>query len=231
MKLLSPIKSAHSRTTARRRATALALSTVVAGTAAAALATPASAVTPAAATVLGGFPASYSDGTSTFVPCVDGSLHCGGTTAADVTAPDGEFFYNLVEGQVPVKTGGFVKVVIGLEGAFDPDTGQPTVFHRVRFVGRDLVPGKYTIVHPYGTAEFTTDGRGRGRSSVDTDCLTAGCGPTTFLTGALVGNYKDNGGVEGSITGGINGVNSVTVKQGANQVGFLNKFTVQAKVG
>jgi hypothetical protein len=233
MNLLTTGKSSHPRTSARRRTTAV-LSTVVAGTAALALASPASALLPAGTVNLNGsaFPASFSDtGGMRLVPCLNAG-HCGGATADDVTAPDGEFFYNLVEGNA-----GPMRVVIGLEGAF-ADDGSPEVFSRIRFVARDAANNAtYTIVHPYGTATVRTDGRGRGRFSEDTICGAGNCGPARFLTAANDDGsdfFKDNDGAAAPITSdGVNRL-SVTVYRGTSATGApvatLSRFTVQAQL-
>src|SRR5919107_1352291 len=157
----------------RRRATALLLSPVVASTALLAIASPANAAVPgpgAVADINGSsFPAYYQDATGLQLrPCLN-ALHCAATTAADVVNPDGEFFYNLVEGDV----GPFL-AVIGLEGAYiDAGVGQEMVFNRLRFRAR---PGTvepntdYTIVHPYGVSHVRSVGDGSARVTDDDGC-------------------------------------------------------------
>ena len=236
-------------TAARRRTSALMLSSVVAGSAVLAMASPASAVgvVGPVSNINGAgtaFPASYQDPDGVkLVPCLT-PAHCGGAAAEDVTAPDGEFFYNLVEGNV----GGF-RVVMGLEGAFVED-GTPVTFNRLRFRNSNATPGAtYKIVHPYGTTTVTADSRGRARSDkvrADEGCdpapgdscnfaaaMGAGSAYTKFLTAAndkdASDGFLDNDGALSTITGSPTGNNFVAVYKDGKFVEQLNRFTVQAQ--
>jgi len=230
MNVLAPSYSPQARpTTSTRRRTALALSSVVAGSAVLAIASPASAFTPVAgAGTLAAFPASFQDTSGlTLQPCVDGSVQCGGTTAADVVAPDGEMFYNLMDGKVAG-----VRVVIALEGGFP--NGPAEVFYRVRFKALGTSKGSlanaaYSITSRFGNASFTTDANGVGVSTSDTFCVAgAACGDTQFITSAAYrpgDAYVGNGAIDEPVAA-ANAV-SVTVN-GKTTVG--NQFTVTGKV-
>lgn len=212
-------------TTSRRRASALLLASVVAGSAFVAVAEAASALVPADGTVVvAGFPAAYKDANNlSLQPCLD-DARCAGPV--DTTPPDGEFFYNLMEGEVALDglgaSGGTMRVIIGLEGAFADPGGTPEVFSRIRFVARDAAPNTtYTIDHPYGDdAVVETDGRGRGRFSEDTICGAppAACGPANFITavGASPAGFVGNGATEQAITGGKR--DFVSVSSGSSTV-------------
>jgi hypothetical protein len=241
------LRSPLSESGSRRRATALLLAPVVASTTALALASPASAAVVGSVANVNGpgtaFPTSYSAGGTTLVPCLT-PAHCGGAAAEDITAPDGEFFYNLVEG-----TAGNFRVVIGLEGAFLED-GTPVVFNRIRFRANNMTPGAtYTIKHPYGVTTVTADGRGRARSDKfrpDEGCepaagatcnfaeaMAPGSAYSSFLTSLRdtgLDGFKDNDGRAGPITSGPAGRDYVEVFQGTKSIAKQTNFTVQAQL-
>lgn len=100
----------------------------------------------------------------------------------------GESFYMTAEAELPLGGGGQdgeVRVILALEATFATEgvvEGQQIVFGRIRFRVRDGRPETtYTLTHPYGTVQATTDDRGRVTATED-----IGLTPLEF-TGALGG--------------------------------------------
>jgi len=111
-----------------------------------------------------GFPSSYTDATGTQLQmCLDGPPNCL-TAAADLTAPDGEGFYNNATAKLTTRGNGKAVMVLSLEGAYaGAATGQEIVFSRIRFTDSGgLRPNTvYTVTHPYGVDDYKTNGSGQ----------------------------------------------------------------------
>lgn len=141
----------------------------------------------------------------------------------------GESFYVTAEAELPLGGGGQdgeVRVVLALEATFateDVVDGEQIVFGRIRFRVRDGRPETtYTLTHPYGTVQATTDERGRVTATED-----IGLTPLDF-TGALGGQiapflqwtpdpalpegYIGDGATEHTITGSPFNTNFVLVE-------------------
>ncbi len=156
------------------------------------------------------------------------------STAADFAEPDGEaFFFNA--GADLTVNGGKAKLVLAQE-AVSPPSG-PAAFMRVRvLITGAAANSRYTVTHPFGRMTIDTDGRGNGRSTVDTGCALAPCpafdgalsgeiGP--FLTWtpdpALPANHIGDGLTPHTVTGGTNGNSFVVAGPGGSST---NLFTV-----
>lgn len=86
----------------------------------------------------------------------------------------GESFYFSAETKIPLGGGdrkAFAQVILALEATFATghvEDGQQIVFGRTRFrVRGGRAHSTYTLTHPYGTVEVTTDDRGRASDTQD----------------------------------------------------------------
>jgi hypothetical protein len=144
------------------------------------------------------------------------------STAADFADPDGEAFYFNAGADLTINGTGKARLVLAQEAVSAPSG--PAAFMRVRVaVTAAAANARYTVTHPFGRVTITTDGRGNGRSTVDSGCALAPC-PTfggalsgeigPFLTwtpdAALPPNHIGDGLTPHTVTGGTNG-NSFTV--------------------
>jgi hypothetical protein len=129
-----------------------------------------------------GFPLWYEDANGTRVDlCLD-NANCTGTSATLTPGnPLNEAFYASATAPAPDGLGLTGNgVILALEATFDPLTGQPITFVRVRVDLRGLSPLEtYDILHPYGQLQLTADGQGRVRDTADTPCLTDPPAPPT----------------------------------------------------
>jgi hypothetical protein len=160
------------------------------------------------------------------------------STTADFAAPDGEAFY-FNAGAALTVGGGSARLVLAQE-AVSPPAG-PAAFMRVRItITGATANATYSVTQPYGNVTITTDGRGNGKSTVDTGCTAAPCpgfggalsgqiGP--FLTWtpdpSLPAGLIGDGLTPHTVTGGTNG-NSFTVAGPGGS--STNLFTVAGKL-
>ncbi len=165
-----------------------------------------------------------------------------------------EHFYSMAEASVTAGAAGVVDVVMNLEAAWAVEEvreGDQIVFGRVRIRARDAADGKYRIVHPYGTDEFTAAG-GEGINMTEDIGIAPGAfggalqsriGPfltwDTFGTtgaGAPPAGYIGNPGVDHRIKGSPYGQNFVEVQQwdpSANRwqpIGRTDLFSIQGRL-
>lgn len=160
------------------------------------------------------------------------------STAEEFAAPDGEaFFFNA--GADLTVSGGTAKLVLAQEAVSAPSG--PAAFMRVRVVITGAAANStYNVTHPFGRVTIATDGRGDGRSTVDTGCALAPCpafngalsgeiGP--FLTWtpdpALPANHIGDGLTPHTVTGGTNGNSFVVAGPGGSST---NLFTVAGEL-
>ncbi len=223
-----------------------------------------------------GFPTWYADINNVALePCIDPlDPHCVVLPNAgiyDISKPQifptnypDEFFYSIVD-SAPIATAacgnvGSVLMRFAVEGAFIggvPKQGDQMSFGRIRFSGDGLCPlHDYTITHPYGKIDLTTDDRGRLRPknpavTSDVGCLPTAAAPcdftlalnaTHFQQGFLrwdpaFAPYADTGYLSGDaatlhrITGGIGGVNAVDVTEvDGTPLYHTDLFTVAGKI-
>jgi len=160
------------------------------------------------------------------------------STAADFAAPDGEAFYFNAGTSVPVG-GGSARLVLAQE-AVSPPAG-PAAFMRVRVtITGATANATYSVTHPFGNVTITTDGRGNGKSSVDTGCTAAPCPGFDGALGGQIGPFLTwtpdpnlptgligDGLTPHTVTGGTNG-NSFTVAGPGGS--STNLFTVAGKL-
>jgi Abnormal spindle-like microcephaly-assoc'd, ASPM-SPD-2-Hydin len=122
------------------------------------------------------FPAFYQDTAGQRLePCLDGPPICF-AAASDLTAPDGEAFYNNAGATLTLKNAGKATLTLALEAAYaGADSGQEITFGRIRFTAnKGLTPGAtYKVTHPYG---------------VDSFVAASPKGTTGALTGAVAAN-------------------------------------------
>ena len=157
------------------------------------------------------------------------------STTADFADPDGEAFFFNADAALTINGTGKARLVLAQEAVSAPSG--PAAFMRVRvLITGAAANARYSVTHPYGRVTITTDGRGNGRSTVDTGCALAPCpsfagalsgqiGP--FLTwtpdAALPPNHIGDGLTPHTVTGGTNG-NSFTVSGPGGST--TNLFTV-----
>ncbi|HEU5454788.1 MAG TPA: choice-of-anchor D domain-containing protein [Nocardioides sp.] len=129
-----------------------------------------------------GFPLWYEDATGTRVDlCLDSPYCTGTSTTLTPGNPLNEAFYASATAPAPDSLGLTGNgVILALGATFDPLTGQPVTFDRVRVDLRGLTPlATYDVLHPYGQLRLTADNQGRVRQTVDTGCLTEPPAPPT----------------------------------------------------
>ena len=154
-----------------------------------------------------GLPSWYQDGNGVRVePCLaqDGNCVLLSDISFDPTLPvawpsnfPGESFYSLVDSEqinVPADAscgavGGFGLLRVGTEAAFPnlpPQLGNQTIFNRIRIVAAGLCPNtSYNFIHPYGTAQLTTDANGDIRPKDGTTDLANVTGTRPMTPGLL----------------------------------------------
>lgn len=201
-----------------------------------------------------GFPLWYEDAIGQRVDlCLD-NANCTATSAAMTPGnPLAEAFYASATAPAPNDLGVTGNgVILALEATFDPVTGRPITFGRVRVDLRGLTPNStYTVTHPYGQLQVTTDGNGRARTTTDTGCLieppapgqpapcdfTAAQASPQFggflkwdpaVAPAAPAGFLGNPLVEHPVVGGPNG-NAVTV-QGPNFNFTVQDFLVEGRL-
>lgn len=165
-----------------------------------------------------------------------------------VSFPDNwpeELFYMLASSTIDLPGGGRLVSTFGLEATFangEPVDGDQITFGRIRFVGRGLTPDTtYTITHPYGVDQLTTDSAGALKYVQDvgvapgvfTGALSSRLGPFLRWDADAPAGYLGNPAVEHTITGSPNSTNFVKLEQGAggsrSLVAQNDLFTVQGK--
>lgn len=147
------------------------------------------------------------------------------TPEGQVTDPGnfpGEAFYAHASAEVALAGGGTASAFGALEAAFateDPIDGDQIIFARVQVDVRNAAPGRtLRFVTPWGptiTGTTNVDGRLRVRRESTTSPVTdtrSGFGPSfvRWDAGAPAG-FIGNPGVLHTVTGGRNGINSLTV--------------------
>ncbi|MGK5114906.1 fibronectin type III domain-containing protein [Geodermatophilus sp. CPCC 205506] len=204
-----------------------------------------------------GFPTWYEDKSGVRLePCLDHTNPLCGIPADEVPNPSapvsfpnnfpGEFFYQLVEAELPLRGGGTASLVLGLEGAWLNEVvnpGEQTVFARVRVDVDDAAPGTtFRFKHPFGELTVDTDATGRGRfvqdvspalGNFDTP-LAGNLGPfLKWRPGVLPAppaGYLGNPDVLHQVTGSPTGFNRFTAWQGSLQEGTTDLFSISGKV-
>lgn len=204
-----------------------------------------------------GFPAWYEDKAGLRLEaCVDHLNPLCGIPVDEVPNPSApvafpnnfpaEFFYQLVEAEVPLRGGGTAGLILGLEGAWlneEVNPGDQTVFARVRVDIRDGVAGTtYKFKHPFGELTVDTDADGRGRlvqdispalGNFDTP-LAGNLGPFLRWRPGVLPNppagYVGDPAVEHQVTGSPMGFNRFTAWQGTLQEGTTDMFSVSGKI-
>jgi hypothetical protein len=169
--------------------------------------------------------------------CLDGPPFCL-TTADEFNAPGGEAFYFNAQADLAIGAAGKAKLVLAQE-ATNPAGGR-AAFMRVRVTITSARPSTvYSITHPFGSLQITTDSRGDGKDTVDAGCT---AGPCPSFAGALTGqigpflqwdprvgppppaNHIGDGVTPHRVVGGTNG-DSFTIT-GLGGGGTTNLFTV-----
>src|SRR4051794_27064002 len=146
-----------------------------------------------------GFPVSYTDVSGTTLQMCLVAPNCL-TTAATLTAPAGEGFYNNATAKLDLPSKGKAVYVASLEGAFAGSTAnQQIVFSRLRFtVSGGLRPNTvYTVTHPFGVDEYKTDGSGAIAKNVGTQDIG---GPGPRGPRGTAPNPRGGGGWGGALT-------------------------------
>jgi hypothetical protein len=125
------------------------------------------------------FPLFYQDTTGQRLePCLDGPPLCF-AAASDLTAPDGEAFYNNTGATLNLRNTGKAVLTLALEAAYaGADSGQEITFGRIRFTAsKGLTPGAtYKVTHPYGADSFVANSLGAVPANVGTEDI-GGMGP------------------------------------------------------
>jgi hypothetical protein len=140
------------------------------------------------------FPSYYtdSDGTSLEM-CLDGAPNCP-TARADLVAPGGEGFYNNATAKLNTRGGGKAVMVLSLEGAYAGTVANrdEIVFSRIRFTdsGGLRANTMYTVTHPFGVDDYTTDSSGKIVKNQGTQDI-GGLGPCTSTTAHNLGGVCD----------------------------------------
>jgi hypothetical protein len=141
-----------------------------------------------------GFPASYTDVTGKTLQMCLVAPNCL-STAATLTAPDGEGFYSNATAKLGTRNAGKAVYVASLEGAFaGAAANQQIVFSRLRFtVSGGLLPNTvYTVTHPYGVDDYKTNGSGQIVKNQGTQDI-GGLGPCNSATAHNTGGVCDWG--------------------------------------
>src|SRR5262245_40240207 len=176
---------ANSGAAARRvRSVAIALLVAVAALLGAASARAAGAVGPVDAS---GIPVWYQDATGLqLAPCLLGPPNCV-STLADLTAADGEAFYDLATADLTDPTGATFTVTMAGEVA---TLDGLVSFGRIRVVGKGLAPNTtYTVLEPYGDVTVTSDAAGVAKDTTDIGCGAAPCAFEAALASQLFGGF------------------------------------------
>lgn len=122
-----------------------------------------------------GFPLWYEDARGQRLDlCVD-NLNCLNASVNLTPFAGGEAAYWSAAAELPALLAGDGRASLDLavSAGFDPTTGDPVTFGRIRLRLRNLTPdASYTITHPYGVETLVTDGNGDFRSPApDVGCV------------------------------------------------------------
>ena len=142
-----------------------------------------------------GFPSYYQDTAGQRLePCLDGPPICF-AAASDLTAPEGEAFYNNAGATMNLRGTGKAVLTLALEAAYaGADSGQEITFGRVRFTASSgLRSGStYKVTHPYGVDSFVADTAGAVKANVGTEDI-GGLGPCLGPNAHAAGGACDFG--------------------------------------
>ena len=118
-----------------------------------------------------GFPLWYEDDAGQRLDlCLD-NLNCLSASVNLTRFAGGEAAYWSASALPPAPLTGN-GLVLGAEVGFDPTTGAPVTFGRIRIRLKDLEAGGiYTVTHPYGQEQLVADVDGEVRQTVDVGCV------------------------------------------------------------
>lgn len=118
-----------------------------------------------------GFPLWYADAAGRRLDlCLD-DLNCSSASATLTPFAGGEAAYWAASAVPPGPLTGN-GLVLGVHAGFDPTTGTPVTFGRIRIRLKDLAPLEvYTITHPFGQEQLVADPNGEIRRTVDVGCV------------------------------------------------------------
>lgn len=203
-----------------------------------------------------GFPSWYSDSSGTRLePCLDGANPLCGFLPGDIPNPDipvsfpgnfpGEFFYQVVSGDLALPGGGRAVLTLGLEAAFAQGAaaaGDQQVFARTRVVVKGGTPNTtLTFKHPFGELTIDTDTTGAGRLVQDispsvgnfSTPLASNFGPFLKWDPAVAplapAGYVGDPGVAHQVVGGKNGYNAFSVTGGGLNLSTTD-LTISGKI-